>query len=425
MGGSGGHQFAKRFHVGHRSCTPNPRPCSKAFVNNSPLTITQLQSYGVYLSHYLSTDYFPGATALDYALIGGIEFGAAMLLSPVCTILTRDLGRVPVMAAGCLLFAAGFIAASFATRIWHLYLTQGVLTGLGIGAIFIPSVQVLPQWFLKRRSLAGGIASCGSGFGGLAISLGTNAMIERISLAWALRITGIIGLVGNFVGMVLVKDRNHVVKPPQLGFALHLLRRYDCLLLLSWGFVNLMGYMVILYSLSSYAVQVVGLSQAQASVLTAVLNLGTGVGRPMIGFVSDRFGRIEVAAVLTLSCALSVFVIWLPADSYAVLIFFAIIAGATLGVYWMTVGPLCAEVAGLKEVPSLLSLQWLTAVLPTTFAEVIGLYLRRPAMGRWGYVYAQTFAGLAYVVASLFLFELWRVKRKGGLLSQMPETDMR
>ena len=384
--------------------------------------LTAKQSYGVYLSHYLSTDYFPGATALDFALIGGLEFGAALLISPLTTILTRDLGRRAVMSAGCCMFAGGFVAASFATRIWHLYLSQGVLTGLGIGAIFIPSVQVLPQWFRKRRSLAGGLASAGSGFGGLAFSLGTNAMIERLSLAWALRITGIIALVGNFAAMLLVRDRNHIVKPPQLGFAVHLPRRYDCLLLLAWAFVNLLGYMVILYSVSDYAVQIAGLSQAQASVLTAVLNLGTGVGRPLIGLASDRFGRIEVAAVLTLSCAVSVFAIWIPADDYGVLIFFALLAGAILGTYWMTVGPLCAEVAGLKEVPSFLSLQWLTAVLPTTFAEVIALYLRKPDLGRWGYLYPQIFAGLAYLVASLFLFELWRVKRKGGLLSQMPQT---
>ena len=77
-----------------------------------------------------------------------------------------------------------------------------------------------------------------------------------------------------------------------------------------------------------------------------------------------------------------------------------------------TIGPLCAEVAGLKEVPSFLSLQWLTAVLPTTFAEVIALYLRRPKMGRWGYLYPQILAGSAYIAASIFLFELWRVKKK-------------
>lgn len=38
---------------------------------------------------------------------------------------------------------------------WHLYLSQGVAVGTGLGAIFIPSVQVVPQWFLHRRSLAG------------------------------------------------------------------------------------------------------------------------------------------------------------------------------------------------------------------------------------------------------------------------------
>ncbi|KAK5119258.1 hypothetical protein LTR85_007872 [Meristemomyces frigidus] len=378
-------------------------------------------TYGVYLSNYLATDYFPGATPLDYALIGGLEFGAALLISPLCTILTRDLGRNAVMTAGCIMFSGGFIAASFANKTWQLYVSQGVLIGLGLGAIFIPSIQVLPQWFLKRRSLAGGIASAGSGFGGLAFSLGTSAMIEQIGLAWALRITGIIAFVGNVVGMLLIKDRNHIVNPPQLGFAIHLLRRYDCLLLLSWAFTNLLGYMVILYSLSSYAVQVVGLTQAQAGVLTAVLNLGTGIGRPLIGFASDRFGRLEVATTLTLLNGILLFAIWVPADNYGVLIFYALVSGAMLGVYWMTVGPLCAEVAGLHEVPSFLSLQWLTVVLPTTFAEVIALYLRRPDMGRWAYLYPQVFAALSYIVASLFLFELLRMKRKGRLLSQMPE----
>jgi len=348
-----------------------------------------------------------------------------MAISPLCTIAVRDIGRRAVLLCGCFLMSGGFVAASFAHQIWHLYLTQGLCVGLGLGAIFIPSVQVLPQWFLKRRSLAGGIASAGSGFGGLAFSLGTAAMIEQISLAWSLRIIGIIAFVGNLTGTLLLRDRDHIVKPPALGFAVHLLKRYDCLLLLAWAFTNLLGYMTILYSVSSYAVQVTGLTQKQAGILTAVLNLGTGIGRPLIGFASDRFGRIEVAALLTLSCALSVFAIWVPANSFGVLIFYAIVSGAILGVYWMSIGPLCAEVAGLKEVPSFLSLQWLTVVLPTTFAEVVALYLRRPAMGRWGFLYPQIFAGLAYLIASLFLFELWRVKRKGKLMSQQPEMVQR
>ncbi|PPJ49978.1 hypothetical protein CBER1_04749 [Cercospora berteroae] len=378
-------------------------------------------SYGVYISHYLSTPtYFPGAKPLDYALIGGLEFGVAMIISPLCTILTRELGRNYVMLTGCVIFAGGFIAASFASEIWELYLSQGVLVGVGLGAIFIPSIQVLPQWFEKRRSLAAGITSAGSGFGGLTFSLGTNAMIERISLAWALRITGILCLVGNVSATLLVRDRNHVVKPPQLGFARHLLKRYECVMLLGWNFSNLFGYMALLYSLSSYAVEVVGLTQGQASTLTAILNLGTGFGRPAVGFVSDWLGRIEVAACATLFNAVMISAVWIPGDSYGVLLFFAFVSGAFIGTFWMTIGPLCAEVAGLAEVPSFLSLHWLTTVLPTTFAEVIALYLRKPRMGRWAYLHPQVFAGTMYLVASLFMFELWRVKRRDRRFSRQP-----
>jgi hypothetical protein len=39
----------------------------------------------------------------------------------------------------------GFILASFASQIYQLYLTQGLLVGFGIGLTWIPSIAVLPQ----------------------------------------------------------------------------------------------------------------------------------------------------------------------------------------------------------------------------------------------------------------------------------------
>ena len=78
--------------------------------------------------------------------------------------------------------------------------------------------------------------------------------------------------------------------------------------------------------------------------------------------------------------------------------------------HYQTIAPLAAEVAGLREVPSLLSLTWLAIVSPTAFAEVIALYLRRS--GARPYLWAQVFAGLAYCISSLFLAELWRRKNR-------------
>jgi len=85
------------------------------------------QSYGVFLSYYLSRTTFPGQKPLDFAFVGGLNFGAAMLSAPMVTGLCRRTGIKPLMTTGAFILGGGFVAASFATRIWHLYLTQGAL----------------------------------------------------------------------------------------------------------------------------------------------------------------------------------------------------------------------------------------------------------------------------------------------------------
>lgn len=291
------------------------------------------QSFGVYLSFYLNNDYFPSSTPLDYALIGGLSFGIAMLSAPIVTKLTRHLGTKPPMLLGTVLLGGSFIAASFASRIWHLYLTQGVLFGLGLGFTWLPSPGILSQWFGRRRSFAQGVASAGSGTGGIIFSLATGVMIRRLGLAWALRITGIIAFGCTFVAVIFVKDRNTSVRPEQRPFDTDLIRRPEVLLLLAWGFLSMLGYISLLYSLSDFALSI-GLSSTKASQITAYLNLGTAVGRPFVGIASDRFGRFELAVSTTFLCGVLCVAVWIPAMSFGVTILFAVLSGAVLGMFW-------------------------------------------------------------------------------------------
>ncbi|MBE3049275.1 MFS transporter, partial [Candidatus Bathyarchaeota archaeon] len=127
---------------------------------------------------------------MDYGFVGGFNFAFAMLAAAPVTALTRELGKKWTLSIGALLQCGGYVAASFATRVWQLYLTQGVLVGVGIGFIIIPSVAILSQWFSKRRTVANGLASAGSGVGGMAFSWGTAGMIRKIGIRWALRSTG-------------------------------------------------------------------------------------------------------------------------------------------------------------------------------------------------------------------------------------------
>jgi MFS family permease len=282
----------------------------------------------------LAEDIYPDASTWDYAFIGGFNLAIAMLIAPVVTILTRKFGIHMTMVAGLIFQSGGFIAASFATRVWQLHICQGVLIGCGIGFLYIPSLPILSQWFVRRRSLANGISAAGSGVGGAAFAWGTEAIIQRFTISWALRITGTIAFAANLAAIIAIRDRNDVIRPSQLGFDAQLLQRYEVILLLAWAFISMLGYVVLLFSLSDFALSI-GLTRAQATDVIGLLNVGTAVGRPIIGILSDRWSRIDTAGVLTLLCGLSCFVFWLPATSFALTVVYSTICGAIVGVFWM------------------------------------------------------------------------------------------
>ncbi|KAK1957635.1 MFS general substrate transporter [Colletotrichum sublineola] len=313
------------------------------------------------------------------------------------------------MLVGAAVQSAGFISASFALEVWHLYITQGALVGTGIGLVFVPSLPVLSQWFSAKRSVANGISSAGSGAGGVAFSWGTGAMIRNLGLPCALRVTGLVTLVASFVTTLLIRDRRRQVKSNKLVFDVRLLRRHEVRLLLLWAFISMFGYITLIFSLADFS-RSIGLSSAQATDVTAVLNLGTAVGRPLIGITSDRFRRIDTAGILTLLCGIICFAMWLPATTFALTLAFAFICGAILGVFWMTIGPLCAEVVGLGDFQALLSLAWITIIIPTTFSEPIALRLRKPGSNT-EYLYPQIFAGVSYLLAEGIMLELRRVMK--------------
>jgi MFS family permease len=367
------------------------------------------QSYGVFLSFYLSQSLYPSATSLDFALIGGFNLSIATLVAPLVTVSARKYGSRLTMLVGICLFGTGYVSASFSHRVWQLYISQGVLVGAGIGFAYIPSLPVLSQWFLKKRSLANGISSGGSGIGGIIFSFLTDVLIRRISLAWAFRIEAILSCSMLLLATALIRNRNEHINPPQRGFDTKLLKQTNVILLLTWLFIGMFGYTTLTYSLPAYGTSI-GLSHSQASTVNAVMNVGVFIGRCLTGMASDNFGRIEVAGLLTFLSGVMCFAIWIPAKSYGVLLFYSILAGGTLGVYWVCVGPLSVEVAGLVELQSLLSLSWLVTVLPTTFAEVIALKLRKGSGGN-EYLHPQIFSGLSYLCSSICLLLLWQRKR--------------
>ncbi|OJJ40509.1 hypothetical protein ASPWEDRAFT_101490 [Aspergillus wentii DTO 134E9] len=367
-------------------------------------------SYGVFLSYYLSHNVFPNSTALSYAFTGGLSISCALLVAPLATYLIHVCSTRFVLNVGVFFETLSLIGSSFATQRWHIFLSQGVCFGWGMGFLFVGSVGIAPQWFSKRRGLAMGITAAGSGLGGLIYSLAVGAILPRLGLGWAFRILGITSCVVNLVCGNLLRDRNKAVGSRLRAFHLPLLKRPEFILFLGWGVFSMLGYVALLFSVANFALSV-GLTSHQGSIVSALLNLGQGLGRPFVGMFSDKLGRINVAALLTFFCGLFCLVIWIFAHSMGLVCFFAILVGTVAGTYWATVSPVLAEIIGLRDLPSGLSITWLTLVPPTTVSEAIALVLRDNKSKGSEYLKVQIFTGCVYIGGALCLWVVrgWKV----------------
>jgi MFS family permease len=146
-----------------------------------------------------------------------------------------------------------------------------------------------------------------------------------------------------------------------------------------------------------------------------------------MGLISDRFGRINMALLSTLVSGILCFAFWLPA--YAVqspmglLSFFMLISGST-GVFWACIAAVSAEVVGLQELPSALSIIWLTIVPATLFSEPIAIALRTERSAN-EYQNAQIFISVAFLAATIPMLMLrgWRTSTLQLSVSSQDEAQ--
>ncbi|KAI5623382.1 monocarboxylate transporter 4 isoform X1 [Silurus asotus] len=98
----------------------------------------------------------------DTAWISSILLAMLYGSGPICSVLVNRFGCRPVMMVGGLFASLGMILASFSTSIIHIYLSTGVITGLGLALNFQPSLIMLNRYFSEKRPLANGLAAAGS-----------------------------------------------------------------------------------------------------------------------------------------------------------------------------------------------------------------------------------------------------------------------
>ncbi|ODQ68417.1 major facilitator superfamily protein, partial [Nadsonia fulvescens var. elongata DSM 6958] len=360
--------------------------------------------YSVFLAYYLSNDLFENATDMDFAFIGGFSFTMGFILSPLITIVMGKLGLKNSIFLGICCQSGGLIAASFAKKVWHLYLTQGILQGIGLAFMIMPINIITSHWFHRKKSLANGVIAAGSGLGGIIFSLSGQALLVSLGLAWALRIIGIITFSVNVICLTFIRHRGKEIPINYNSFSrssLKILKRPHIFFFYAWSAPSMMAYCILLYSLSAYSVAM-GFTHFQGAIVGSLLQVSSAVGRPLLGLFMDRVGCVNASVLVGFYCATIIFAIWIPATNLPLIYVFALLIGGPSSVVSVGVQPIGQDMASLDELPTLYAVVWTINGIFAVFSEVIGLKVRKLEW-KYSFVFTQLFSGLAYLFGALLM----------------------
>ncbi|KAF9115590.1 biotin holocarboxylase synthetase [Mortierella sp. AM989] len=328
------------------------------------VAIGYVSIYGIFQSKYDEIFRDRGASASSISFVGslavGFQFGFTIISGPVM----NRFGHKVVLWSGTIIGSLGLLLASWATELWHLYLTQGVMFGIGVSLLNLAATAIPPLWYDKHRGLAMGVCFCGAGVGGLVFGFLIPALIEKLGISWTLRIYAIIHFVCTAFASIVMRAPRQLSGPPidprkdTINLAILKDRGFIIWLLAAtlFGF----AYIVPFAYLPGYAKDIVGLDpNIQGGQLLSITSAANAVGRIVIGIAGDRLGAIRVAAFSFIAAGASCFV-WMFAESFGALIGFSILYGFFSGAFFTLVASITANIVGLTHLGSGLTVIFLT-----------------------------------------------------------------
>ncbi|XP_055316717.1 monocarboxylate transporter 3 [Sitodiplosis mosellana] len=122
------------------------------------------------------------------AFVASLLQGFYLIAGPFVSAMANRWGFRPITIAGAFVASAAFAVSSQADGLPFLYITFGLIGGIGFSMIYIPAVIIVGYYFERWRALATGIAMCGSGAGTFAIAPLATFLIDncgwRHALLW-------------------------------------------------------------------------------------------------------------------------------------------------------------------------------------------------------------------------------------------------
>ncbi len=230
--------------------------------------------------------------------------------------------RIVAVTAGILYGLGVFLAGWSSIGLSWLYLTYGLIGGIGIGLGYIVPVAVLVKWFPDRRGLITGIAVGGFGAGALVTAPVATSLIQSVGVLATFKYLGIAYFVVTIVAGLFMRvppegwrpegwspsatqARQRAARDYTLGESLGTWQWWALWLIL---FLNVTAGISLISQESPIFQKFAGVTAIVAGSMVGIVSIGNSVGRIFWAWVSDGITRRWTFTVMFL---LQVLLFWI------------------------------------------------------------------------------------------------------------------
>ena len=223
------------------------------------------------------------------------------------------------ISLGALLFASGFYLTGYANSPAMLYLTYGLMAGLGQGFAYSGALSNSLRLFPDKRGLASGILTGGMGFAAVIASPVASNLIQQQDAFFAFRTIGLVYIVVIICAIFFIKAAPSGYQPagwkapvqtkqgPTNKNWKQMLQSPLFYIIISMFFVGAFSGLMIASQASPIGQSMFGLSAGTAALYVSLYSIANSSGRFIWGSLSDKIGRSKTLLIIYSVIVLALF----------------------------------------------------------------------------------------------------------------------
>lgn len=307
-------------------------------------------SFGVFQEYYTTHAGIKGSPGA-VATVGTTLNGLLYLMMPLSfTLLTRYPRLRPYCGPlGLTITVASLILSSYATQVWQLIASQGVMCAIGSGLLYSPTTLYLDEWFIARKGMAYGTIGAGKSAAGVIFPFLMSSLLSRFGgrttlQAWSVALVILTAPLLFFLKPRIPLSASTTQRPISWRFL-----KSDMFWMLQLGnVIQSFGYILPSTYLASYA-QALNFPSIIGAILLGLYSFASVPGSLVHGLLNDRLSPSTVILISSLGSTLAIFLLWGLAGHLALLMLFAIVYGFFAGGFSSTYPGIVREMKRLDE----------------------------------------------------------------------------